>query len=128
MQKFFFLNMFYWSPHNVWAQKIRAHPPSSTRNLGTKSAIRHFSELWNLTLKKLESLSSLMKHMFCWSPYNVWAHPLPLLQLDIWAKSRLSDTSKNYGTLQHGFSSSYAKIRAQKRVCLILMNEGTNFW
>ena len=87
--------MFYQSPHNVQAQKNWAHSPSSTRNLGTKSAISHFLELWNFTLKKLGSLSSLMKHMFCLSSHNVWAHPLPLLQLDIWAQSGISCTSEN---------------------------------
>ena len=44
--------MFFWSPHNLWAQKIWAHSPSSTWNLGTKSAIQHFIKLWNFTLKK----------------------------------------------------------------------------
>ena len=27
-----------------------------------------------LYIEKLGSSSSLMKHMFCWSPDNVWAH------------------------------------------------------
>ena len=83
--------MFYRYPDVVWAQKIWSHPPSSTRNSGTKLAIWHFWQLWNFTLKKLGSLSFLMKHMFFWSSDNVWAHH-HLLQLDIWAQKRLSDT------------------------------------
>ena len=87
--------MFYQSPHNVQAQKIWAHSPSSTPNLGKKSAISHFSELWNFTLNKLGSFSYLMKNLFYQSSYNVWAHLLPLLQLHIWAQSGISCTSKN---------------------------------
>ena len=89
--KFFFRNMFYRYPDVVWAQKIWSHPPSSTRNLGTKLAIWHFWQLWNLTFKKLGYLSFSMKHMFFWSFDNVWAHH-HLLQLDIWAQKRLSGT------------------------------------